>query len=59
MLERAAGIEPATDGLEDRGSASELYPRDASDGAARNRPLWYFWSMMFSENRYPLFGIML
>src|ERR1700730_7014401 len=26
-LERAAGIEPATDGLEDRGSASELYPR--------------------------------
>jgi hypothetical protein len=25
-LERAAGIEPATDGLEDRGSASELYP---------------------------------
>jgi hypothetical protein len=26
-VERAAGIEPATDGLEDRGSASELYPR--------------------------------
>jgi hypothetical protein len=23
------------------------------------RPLSYSWSMIFSENRYPLFGIML
>jgi hypothetical protein len=32
-LERAAGIEPATDGLEDRGSASELYPHDLAQSA--------------------------
>ena len=30
-LERAAGIEPATDGLEDRDSASELYPHELTE----------------------------
>jgi hypothetical protein len=33
-MERAAGIEPATDGLEDRGSASELYPRELAESAS-------------------------
>jgi hypothetical protein len=33
-MERAAGIEPATDGLEDRGSASELYPHELAESAS-------------------------
>jgi len=41
----------------DAGSAGRL----KRDGFSSNRhpALAYSWSMMFSENRYPLFGIML
>jgi hypothetical protein len=36
-------------------------PEQKRDGFSSNRhpALAYCWSMMFSENRYPLFGIML
>jgi hypothetical protein len=57
-----AGIEPATNSLEGCCSIQLSYGAvQKRDGFSSNRhpALGYFWSMMFSENRYPLFGIML
>src|SRR5262249_36293319 len=40
------------------GSAGDTYQRD-DFSPNRHLALFYCWSMIFSENRYPLFGIML
>jgi hypothetical protein len=40
--------------------AADYLPLERDDFSSnRHRALAYCWSMIFSENRYPLFGIML